>query len=336
MNWQSYQSVDTIHGWMDSMAEQYPALVSVFTFGNSTEGRPMKAMKISTAGPTSQRPAVWLDGGIHAREWVSPATVSYIANELILQATRRRVHRMVDTLDWYIVPVMNPDGYAYTMSGDRFWRKTRSTSPKRQIFGGLFGCCKGTDPNRNWDHEWGGKGTSKMPCSQIYHGPSAASEPEVKSAQDFIMERKDQIKLFLTFHSYSQLLLLPWAYDAIRSDDYAELMAVGQKAMKALESVSGTKYTAGATAELLYAAAGGSFDWAKAKAGIKYSYAFELRDTGRFGFLLPPQQIVPTGRETFAAVKSMADDIMKIYRLNNRLNKDESNSTNELFQSVEN
>jgi murein tripeptide amidase MpaA len=51
---------------MDSMAEQYPALVSVETYGQSSEGRDMKVMKISTGG-VSSKPAVWLDGGIHAR-----------------------------------------------------------------------------------------------------------------------------------------------------------------------------------------------------------------------------------------------------------------------------
>ena len=32
---------------------------------------------------------------------------------------------LVDQLDWYIVPCVNPDGYAYTWSEDRLWRKTR-------------------------------------------------------------------------------------------------------------------------------------------------------------------------------------------------------------------
>ena len=49
---------------MDSMAQRYPALVSVTQFGTSTEGRPMKVMKISTAGPSSNRSAIWLDGGL--------------------------------------------------------------------------------------------------------------------------------------------------------------------------------------------------------------------------------------------------------------------------------
>jgi hypothetical protein len=40
---------------------------------------------------------------------------------------------------------------------------------------------------------------------------------------------------------------------------------------------------------ILDVASGGSDDWAKGGAGIPYSYAVELRDTGDFGFLLPAE-----------------------------------------------
>lgn len=313
MNWNAYHRLNTIHSWMDSLAEQYPSLVTIFNIGNSTEGRPLKVMKISTGGANSNKPAIWLDGGIHAREWISPATVSYMANELITQAVRKRQTKYIEAFDWYIDPVLNPDGYEYTHVGDRLWRKTRSGGTA--ILGGLFGCCKGTDPNRNWDFKWGGKGTSNRPCSQVYHGPSPASEPEVKAVQDFVMSKKDQIKLFLTFHSYSQLLLLPWGYDKVRTEDHDELMRVGNKAMKALKGVYGTEYEGGATPEILYPAAGGSHDWAKGVAGVKYSYCYELRDMGKNGFTLPANQIIPSGIETFAAVTSMADDIMEVYNI---------------------
>ncbi|CAL8101899.1 unnamed protein product [Orchesella dallaii] len=301
MNWEAYQRLETIHGWMDSLAEKYPSMVSVFHVGNSTEGRPLKVLKISTGEARADKPAVWLDGGIHAR-------VTYIANELITQATRYRNQRLTDAYDWYINPVMNPDGYEYTQV-DRLWRKTRSGP--RPVLGGFLGWCRGVDPNRNWDFQWAGKGTSRNPCSQIYHGPNAASEPEVQAIQEFVLERKDQIKLFLTFHSYSQILLLPWGYDEVRTDDHDDLMRVGTKAIKTLESVHGTKYTAGNTAEILYAAAGGSHDWAKGAAGIKFAYCYELRDTGNRGFVLPADQIIPSGEETFAAVQSMAEDILE-------------------------
>jgi hypothetical protein len=121
--------------------------------------------------------------------------------------------------------------------------------------------------------------------------------------------------LFLTFHSYSQLLLLPWGYDDIKADDHDEMMIMGDRALEALKEVHGTEYTGGHTVELLYPAAGGSHDWAKAVAGVKFSYCYELRDKGRYGFVLPPSQIVPSGQETFAGVKSMAEDVIVYYNL---------------------
>ena len=59
------------------------------------------------------------------------------------------------------------------------------------------------------------------------------------------------------------------------------------------------------------AASGGALDWVYAKAGIKYSYTPELRDQGTFGFILPPNQIIPSGQETFEAINVMAEAIYK-------------------------
>ena len=53
------------------------------------------------------------------------------------------------------------------------------------------------------------------------------------------------------------------------------------------------------------AAAGGSEDWTYGKLGIKYSFGTELRDTGRYGFLLPANQILPTAREYFEGIKAL-------------------------------
>ena len=62
---------------------------------------------------------------------------------------------------------------------------------------------------------------------------------------------------------------------------------------------------------LLYVASGGSLDWTLGELGIPYSYAMELRDTGEFGFLLPEDQIIPTGEEVWAFHMTVARDIIK-------------------------
>lgn len=113
------------------------------------------------------------------------------------------------------------------------------------------------------------------------------------------------VQAYLTFHSYGQYILYPWGYDKRVPPDYADLDKVGREvaaAMKKADSAA-SMYTVGNSASLLYAASGGSDDWAKALHKIKYTYTIELRDTGRYGFILPARYIIPTAKEALAAVK---------------------------------
>ena len=48
-----------------------------------------------------------------------------------------------------------------------------------------------------------------------------------------------------------------------------------------------------------------------AEANVKYSYSVELRDTGRHGFLLPEDEILPSSEETMAGVMYLANFIRK-------------------------
>lgn len=103
---------------------------------------------------------------------------------------------------------------------DRLWRKTRSDSGV--IPWSLF--CKGTDPNRNYNINWSGPGSSGNPCAQTYSGRKALSEPEVRYQTDFILKNKDRIKMYLSLHSYSQLMLLPYGYTTLKPTDFDELV----------------------------------------------------------------------------------------------------------------
>ena len=96
------------------------------------------------------------------------------------------------------------------------------------------------------------------------------------------------------------MILLPYGYSCEIAPGYEKLEYFANKANEALYAVHGTKYTVGCIPCLLYIVSGGSKDWAFGVAGIPYSYGMELRDTGRYGFLLPPEQIIPTAEETWA------------------------------------
>ncbi|XP_072506645.1 carboxypeptidase A2 [Notamacropus eugenii] len=296
-NFGTYHTLEEIFQEMDNLVEQYPDLVSKLQIGYSFEKRPMNVLKFSTGG---NKPAIWLDAGIHAREWVTQATALWTANQIASDYGKdTSITALLDTMDIFLLPVTNPDGYVFSYTKNRMWRKTRST-----VSGSL---CVGADPNRNWDAGFGGPGASNNPCSDSYHGPSANSEVEVKSIVDFIKSH-GEIKAFITLHSYSQLLMYPYGYKCTRSDDFDELNEVAQIAAKSLTSLYGTNHKVGPICSVIYQASGGSIDWSY-DYGIKYSFAFELRDTGRYGFLLPASQILPTAEETWKGLKKILEHV---------------------------
>lgn len=114
----------------------------------------------------------------------------------------------------------------------------------------------------------------------------------------------------MSLHSYSQMWIVPSAHSRYALADSEEVMEMGKLAVDALFEVSGTNYRIGTMSNLVQPIMGMSHDWAKSKAGIKYSYAVNMRDaSGPHGFLLPGSQIVPTAKETFEAIKAIADNL---------------------------
>ncbi|NXL38940.1 CBPA1 Carboxypeptidase, partial [Glaucidium brasilianum] len=287
----SYHTLDEIYNWMDTLVDDHPNLVSKIQIGQSYENRPLYVLKFSTGG--LKRPAIWLDTGIHSREWITQATGIWTANKIATEYGRDpSVTAILDSMDIFFEIVTNPDGFAFTHSSNRMWRKTRS------INAGSF--CVGVDPNRNWDAGFGGSGSSSNPCSETYHGPYAHSEREVKAIVDFIRGHGN-VKSVISIHSYSQMLMFPYGYKTAPAPDHQELNELAKKAVSDLAAVYGTKYTYGSIVDTIYKADGTTIDWAYDN-GVKYSFTFELRDTGRYGFLLPSTQIIPTATETWPAL----------------------------------
>jgi len=291
MTWTEYHPVEDMYSYLDYLEETFD-FVTTEEIGKSYEGRALRVAKISKPQNSSvSKPAVWIDGGIHAREWVSPAATTWMLKELV---ENNDAHPdLLENFDWYILPSANPDGYAYTRDHDRMWRKTRSDN------GGLLHCM-GVDANRNWGFHWNEGGSSNNKCTDTYHGPAAFSEVENVAVRDFLLARKEQLVFYNSIHSYSQLILLPWGFQSDTPADYDEMYALAMKGSAALTAVHGKTYETGCIPCLLYIASGSSADWAHGEAAIPFTTSMELRDTGLHGFLLPPDQIIPTAEETWA------------------------------------
>jgi len=294
-----YHTYDDIQTWLKNLSQKYSDICEYVVIGKSYEGREMGAIKISGKNGSNGKKAFWMDGGIHAREWITTATVNYmLAKTLEGYGSDDTVTSMVDGLNIYYAPILNPDGYDYTWTKDRMQRKTMM--PNSCSSGS-----PGTDPNRNWDFHWGEAGTSTNPCSESYQGKAAGDQPEVAAVQDFIRE-KDTFLGYINFHSYSQLWMSPWGYTSSKAKDFDVHNEAAGQAVAALEAVHGTKFEYGPISTTIYPASGSSADYTYGTCNVLFSYGVELRDTGRYGFTLPADQIIPSGEETFESVKALA------------------------------
>ncbi|OZJ04335.1 hypothetical protein BZG36_02374 [Bifiguratus adelaidae] len=240
-----------------------------------------------------------LHGGQHAREWISVAVVTYIMDQLTSQYGKdKEITKLVDNFQWTLIPVLNVDGYIYTWERNRMWRKNRQPS--------TFPFCVGTDPNRNWAYKWNKGGSSVNPCSEAYMGTEPFSAPEPKAMADYIAAKENVIG-YIDFHAFAQLWMTPFGADCEEfPSDHEDILEAAIGAAKALQNVNGKKFATGPVCSTIYPASGGSLDWTYAVGNVKYSYAVELRDTGNYGFILPPEEILPSGKETLQAVLQLA------------------------------
>ncbi|XP_010737533.3 carboxypeptidase O [Larimichthys crocea] len=296
-----YHPMDEIYRWMEDVEQGNPELVSSTVYGHTYEGRKITLLKFGLKNPEGrEKKVIWMDCGIHAREWIAPAFCQWFVKEIVNSyKTNTKLEQMLQNLDVYVTPVINVDGYNYTWvnSSTRLWRKSRSDPPPNST-------CYGVDLNRNFNANWGTVGVSFDSCSNTYCGNSAGSEPEARAVMDIVGKMHEHILCFLTIHSAGQLILLPYGHPEISAPNYDELVAVGKAAAAEMKKVHGMDYTVGTSPQILYANSGSSRDWARL-IGIPFSYTFELRDKGEFGHLLPEEQIQPACEEAFAGALSI-------------------------------
>ncbi|XP_050309825.1 zinc carboxypeptidase-like [Anthonomus grandis grandis] len=303
--WTSYHTLDEINAWLRDVAFNYDDKVTLIRGGRTFQGRDILGVKVSFS-PANARQSIFIEANIHAREWVTSATATWILNQLLVSQDRN-VRLLAESYDWYIFPVANPDGFVHSHTNNRMWRKTRT--PYSVL-------CFGADPNRNWPYQWMTGGASNQPCSDTYAGPTSLSEPSTSSLADFIDSVGENLVGYISFHSFSQMLLLPYGHTTAHLDNYAEMMQIGRKAIQDLSRRYGTQYVVGNIAETIYVASGGSMDWVKHKFGTPVAYTYELRDRGQNGFLLPANQIIPTAEETLDSLVSIFESYRQLHPRN--------------------
>jgi carboxypeptidase T len=276
-----YRAIAT---YLQTLADQHPDRASLAAIGGSVEGRPLWALRVGTPGGTR----MLIDGTLHAREWIAAMVATCIADRLVRDADAPAIRALLDRTELWIVPVVNPDGYQYSWSDDRYWRKNRRDR-------------HGVDLNRNFSVAWGGSGSSRSERSETYRGAYAFSEPETAALRDLV--KREGIELHIDLHAYGQLVLYPWSHTASHARDRDRFRAMGDRIASAMFAEHEKRYTLSSGAEL-YPASGTMTDWMYGEAEAT-SFTIELRPKGGSGFVLPPDQIRPTCDEGLAAVLAL-------------------------------
>ena len=110
-NFENYFRWQNHKDFLTCLSTTYPNRTQLINIGSSIEGREIRVLKIGKPRADGiAKPAVWIDGGIHAREWISPAAVEYVVHQLVENYDLTDVTTLVDTFDIFIAPVLNPDG----------------------------------------------------------------------------------------------------------------------------------------------------------------------------------------------------------------------------------
>jgi len=212
----------------------------------------------STSGDSDRRPEVWLQGGLHACEWIGPAAVLRLLDELVRSSELR------GRATWYLLPVVDAHGYQRTWAGERFLKTTEN----------------GENANLNFPFRWGvappllrrllGRRLRR------WMGPHPGSAACVKS---LINELKslNNLQLFLDFHGFGRLWLYPWCYSTVPSPHLTEHKAASETAVLAANRVAGgSGYRAQAAARTEVPMGGSCIDFVYDEIGCIHSYAIEL------------------------------------------------------------
>ena len=243
-----YRRLEDVNADLRELAARFPGQARLVELPHkSLEGRTVLAIEIAEDVAASDgRPTFYMDGIHHAREWPACEFTIMWAFDLLesYAAGDTQVVSLMKKLRFFVVPVMNVDGFHYsrsslvdnsaTQGGNgafAYWRKNRRTVTNTYAVQTPVGDLNspdayGIDNNRNYGYAWGGDGSSSSQVSQTYRGPAPFSEPETKNVQWALSTR--HATAMITNHTSGNLIL--WAWGDTRDDapDNELLVSLGR------------------------------------------------------------------------------------------------------------
>ena len=297
-----YRTVEETYASMEQLEIENPNLVQRIDIGDSWDkvqtagteavaGHDIYALVLTDQRYPGPKPDFVILAEVHAREYVTSETALRFAERLVEQYGKDPdITWLLRYHEVHIIPMANPDGRKKAEQGF-WWRKNTNTQngcPNENPYQSYYG----TDLNRNSSFKWNkcdGFGCSTNdPCKDTFRGPNAKSEPETQAYQAYIASvfldqrgpsdedaaPEDTTGVFLTIHSYSELVLIPWGWTQSKAPNAPGLQTLGRK------FGFYTQYETCYVSEpgCLYQADGTTDDWVYGELGVP-AYTFELGKT---------------------------------------------------------
>ncbi len=282
-----YRTLDEMTARAAELAAARPDLVELVDIGDSwekTDGRggfDLVVLRLtnrsfpgtSRPGAPGGKPVLFVQASMHAREYTPAETLTRFAERLVEgHGTDADATWILDEHEVHLLLSANPDGRIRAEQGV-YWRKNADD----EFCTGTD--LRGVDLNRNYEHDWACcDGSSGHPCSEIFRGPAAASEPETTAVQNHLRrvfgDAWDPVPsdgtpgIFLDLHSYGRLVLWPWGARPEATPNGAGLAALGHR----LASAPGYTPQQGID---FYPVDGSAMDFAYADRGVA-SFVIEI------------------------------------------------------------
>lgn len=298
------------------------------------EGATVRALRIGVHRDGS-RPGVYTYSMEHAREWVTPlATMEFAERMLANAATDEETARLLEEVEIFVLPVVNPDGANYSFYDNNFQRKNLSNHCEGSDRDPVRQTSWGVDVNRNYavgSHFDGYVGGSSNCLSGTYSGTEEMSEADARNVIA-VAEQYPNITHAINVHSFGGYFMWsPGAYKMpgrvplpLPEPDVAEDFEIAsQRIVGAIAADRGTMTwpsKTGPVVDVLYSAAGNSGDHLFYEFDI-YAWDFEVgndlwnEDQQRWegvGFQPPFEEAHPESQEYAAGlvelVRVAADD----------------------------
>lgn len=245
-----YRTVEETFADLAQLAADNPDLTEWIDIGDSWQkvnngaGFDVNAMIITNENSTFPKSRLMIMAAMHAREYTTAELVTRFAEMLVNEyGTDADITWLLDHNEIHIVPQVNPDGRDIAeQPATRFKRKNDD-----ELFCPQQGLqSRGVDLNRNNLVLFGGSGSSADECSGAFRGPSGASEPETVNIQNYMDSifpdarpgASDDLTtpvaletsgLFISVHSFSELILFPWDGVSSNSGNHTALRGLARK-----------------------------------------------------------------------------------------------------------